>query len=85
MWALTTVWIFLIFFAPWWLAFLAAIPLVSYRYGWVPVIVGAVIMDVWYGVPIHALYDFSYIYTAVAILMSIVAVVLESRIVSDDA
>lgn len=65
---------------PWWVSVIVAWWLSQYRYS-LPILVGCgLVMDLWFGYPIDALFGFQYVYTSIFGLMGIVAASIRSRI-----
>jgi len=65
---------------PWWVVVLVALVLISHFEAYVFAVLGGVVMDVMYGAPIHALADFSYLYTTVFLTLSCTAYILRVRL-----
>jgi len=70
---------------PWWLFIWIGVVLATFRYGWVPLIIGGIILDSWFGAPIVALGGVSYIYTALMVCISAAVWALRTRMMNDYA
>ncbi len=69
----------LVFF-PWWVSVVAAWWLSQFRYS-LPLLVGCgLLMDLWFGYPVDALFGLHYIYTCVFAGMGLVAASIRTRI-----
>jgi hypothetical protein len=66
-------------FLPWYLTAIFAIVLIVYLDLWPIAILGGLLMDIAFGAPIPAVFSFAYIYSALFVLLTIIAVVLRQR------
>ena len=67
--------------APWWVTVPYGIVVVAYARSPWAAILGGLIMDVTFGAPIASLGGFSYLYTALFAFLSLIAVLLRSRMI----
>ncbi len=78
-------WFIGIILFPWWVFMWVGIVLATFRYGWIPLIMGGIILDTWFGAPIAALGGLSYLYTLLTVLISGAVWVLRARMMNDYA
>lgn len=52
-----------IFVAPWWVIMPLGITVLTLPFGVWIVVPGALVLDYWYGIPIHPLFGLEYLYT----------------------
>ena len=70
---LTIIFFVSVLFAPWWLSVLLAIILLSYFGAYFEVIVGGIVMDSMFGVPIIALFNTEFLYTIMFAILVLTA------------
>ncbi len=66
---------------PWWVAVPLMVFVLGYEYGPPVTVFAAVMMDALYGSHIVALYDFTFLYTAIFLFVAIIAIFLRERVV----
>jgi len=66
---------------PWYVPLILGIALIVVWCGYVEVILGGILLDTVFGAPIASLSDFSFLYTALFIFLSLLAVILRQVII----
>jgi hypothetical protein len=66
-------------FLPAWAAVAVAIPVATLRYGYLALLPAGVALDAFFGAPTPVLGGFHYIYTALFVVMSVIAYLLRTR------
>lgn len=64
---------------PWWVVVVAGVVLATFRYSFIFLIIGGVLLDTVFAAPVPGLGGFAYIYTVVFLAMSVVAETLRAR------
>ncbi len=68
---------FSIIYLPWWVSLACALYLLAFYSAFVSVFVGAVLLDLVYGAPLHTFSGFSFLYTAIMTLLIVVTAFLQ--------
>lgn len=71
-----------IFFLPWWFFVGFGVLLLSYTRDYVVVLVGALILDTLHGASISSLFELSYLYTSLFVLLIFLAIILRKQLLS---
>ena len=66
---------------PWFAPLILGVALVVVWRGYIEVILGGILLDIVFGAPIASLSDFSFLYTALFIFLSLLAVILRRAII----
>lgn len=69
-----------VFTLPWWALIVLGVLLIAYYEAYVSVLIGAFLFDTLYGVPMIQLFNFSYLYTAIFVVLVVVAYMLRTRL-----
>ena len=65
---------------PWWVSIGVGILIASLSQRYIPLIFGGMLMDMLFGAPVPAFFDFSFLYTAMFTLIAICAFYFRDRI-----